>query len=563
MNKFQGPNRSLVLILLGVLWGWNTASAYPWIPLPAHHRYLNTTMPVPGSGLQVDYRMRDWQVQAESWLQEIQQLSLSWNAGPPLRIRVDSLGPEDAVNLMELGITTDWQWEEAYVLVLAEGTATLRAQSPKGFFYATRTLLQMLESDSIRATGSLPAVMVWDFPRFAWRGMHLDVARHFWEPDKIQQYLNWMARYKMNVFHWHLTDDQGWRLEIPEFPGLTTVSAWRSATLRGRPMDVEDSLLYRHQQHGGYYTEAEVRALVRYADSLGIRVVPEIEMPGHARAALAAYPALSCRADSQGVPGHWGVFEDVFCAGNEATLEFLTQVLDHVCRIFPDSVVHLGGDECPKTRWEACPLCQQRMRSLDLPDAHALQSWFMSRMIQHLASQGKSAIGWDEILEGGLPEGAAVMSWRGTEGGKAAARAGHSVVMSPGKPCYLDHYQHDGPEEPLAIGGMNRLEDVYTYEPVPADLEPGAVVWIQGAQGNVWTEYMTSWNKVEYMVMPRMTALAEVLWSPALNRTVGRGRTYEHFRDRLRSHAGWMARQGLHFAPHGWDPTVLPERPSN
>jgi hexosaminidase len=203
------------------------------------------------------------------------------------------------------------------------------------------------------------------------------------------------------------------------------------------------------------------------------------------------------------------------------------------------------------------------MRSLDLPDAHALQSWFMSRMIQYLASQGKSAIGWDEILEGGLPEGAAVMSWRGTEGGKAAARAGHSVVMSPGKPCYLDHYQHDGPEEPLAIGGMNRLEDVYTYEPVPADLEPGAVVWIQGAQGNVWTEYMTSWDKVEYMVMPRMTALAEVLWSPALNRTVGRGRTYEHYRDRLRSHAGWMARQGLHFAPHGWDPTVLPERPSN
>ena len=540
----------LLFWLSTVAVGW----AYPWIPMPVHHRYLQGTCPLPGPGLQLDYRLLDGQPQVQNWLKDIQQKSMAWNEGTPWILRMDSLRPEDAVEFMELGLTSDWQWEEAYVLILSQGTATIRAQAPQGFFYATRTLLQMLESDSMRRLGALPAVQVWDFPRFAWRGMHLDVARHFWEPDKIQQYLLWMSRYKMNVFHWHLTDDQGWRLEVPDYPGLTRVSAWRSATLRGRPVDVEDSLLYNHRKHGGYYTEAEIKAVVRFADSLGIRVIPEIEMPGHARAALAAYPALSCRADSQGVPGHWGVFEDVFCAGNEATFGFLTQILDHVIRIFPDSVIHIGGDECPKTRWESCALCQQRMRSHDLEDAHALQSWFMSRVIQYLASKGKSAIGWDEILEGGLPEGAAVMSWRGTEGGKAAARAGHAVVMSPGKPCYFDHYQHTGPDEPLAIGGLNRLEDVYNYEPVPADLEPSAVSWIQGAQGNVWTEYMTTWDQVEYMVLPRMTALAEVLWSPALNRSVGRERTFEHYRDRLRGHSKWMREQGLRFAPHGWDP---------
>ena len=544
-----------LLVLLGFWIGLgNHAWAYPWIPMPVHHRYLPGNSPLPGPGLQLDYRLLDGRSQAQNWVGDIQQKSMAWDVGMPLILRVDSFRPEDAVELMELGITSDWQWEEAYVLILSQGTATVRAQAPRGLYYATRTLLQMLESDSMRRLGALPAVQVWDFPRFAWRGMHLDVARHFWEPEKIQQYLLWMSRYKMNVFHWHLTDDQGWRLEVPEFPGLTTVSAWRSATLRGRPVDVEDSLLYHHEKHGGYYTEAEIRAIVGFADSLGIRVVPEIEMPGHARAALAAYPALSCRADSQGVPGHWGVFEDVFCAGNEATFHFLTRVLDYVARIFPDSVIHIGGDECPKTRWESCALCQQRMRTHDLEDAHALQSWFMSRVIKHLSSKGKSAIGWDEILEGGLPEGAAVMSWRGTEGGKVAARAGHAVVMSPGKPCYFDHYQHSGPDEPLAIGGLNRLEDVYAYDPVPTGLELSAIPWIQGAQGNVWTEYMTTWEQVEYMVLPRMTALAEVLWSPALNRSVGRERTFEHYRDRLREHSLWMKEQGLRFAPHGWDP---------
>lgn len=481
-----------------------------------------------------------------------------------------SLTAQDTFDLKSLGLHASWQWKEAYVLEMDQRGIRIRSGGRAGHFYASRTLLQILDADSLGlAKGRWPARRIFDFPNMAWRGMHLDVVRHFWGPAQVRTYLQWMARYKFNVLHWHLTDDQGWRLEVPGLPRLTEVAAWRSATLQGRPDAVEDSSRYRKEIHGGYYRSEEIQALIRYADSLNIRIVPEIEMPGHARAALAAYPALSCRGDSLAVPGHWGVFEDVFCAGKESTFEFLTQVLDHVCTLFTDSVIHLGGDECPKTRWENCTLCRERMASLHTQDPHVLQSWFMSRMIRYLGSKGKSVIGWDEIMEGGLPEGAAVMSWRGTEGGKAASRAGHPVVMSPGKPCYFDHYQHDAQDEPLAIGGMNRLEDVFGYHPVPDDLEPEAARWIMGAQGNVWSEYLYSWDNVEYMVLPRMTALSEVLWSPR-KPSVGvdsreaqelKQLAFTDFQKRLRPHSRWMHRDALHFAPHGWQPLVPPTPP--
>ncbi|MFM7289473.1 MAG: beta-N-acetylhexosaminidase, partial [Bacteroidota bacterium] len=272
---------------------------------------------------------------------------------------------KDSSDLAALGLSAPWQWRDAYVLVMDARGIQIRAGGSAGRFYARRTLQQILDADSLRsAKGRWPARQVRDFPRFAWRGMHLDVVRHFWNVNQVRSYLQWMARYKFNVLHWHLTDDQGWRLEVPGLPGLTEVSAWRSATLMGRPDAVEDSTRYRQEIHGGYYRTQEIRDLVRYADSLHIRIVPEIEMPGHARAALAAYPKLSCTGDSLPVPGHWGVFEDVFCAGKEETFAFLTQVLDQVCSLFPDSMIHLGGDECPKGRWEQCSACRERMRSL-------------------------------------------------------------------------------------------------------------------------------------------------------------------------------------------------------
>lgn len=459
-----------------------------------------------------------------------------------------------------LGLHASWQWKEAYVLCMDRSGIRLRVGGKAGSFYGRRTLMQFFEADSNRLKdGKWPAVQIMDFPRFAWRGMHLDVVRHFWTIEQVKTYLQWMARYKFNVLHWHLTDDQGWRLEVPGLPALTEIGAWRRATLRGRPDAVEDSARYCKEIHGGYYRAHEIRDLVRYADSLHIRVLPEIEMPGHARAAIAAYPDLACRGDSLPVPGHWGVFEDVFCAGQESTFEFLGRVLDQVCLLFPDSMIHLGGDECPKARWEQCTRCRERMRSIHTDDPHVLQSWFMTRMIRYLGERGKSVIGWDEIMEGGLPEGAAVMSWRGTEGGKAASRAGHPVVMSPGKPCYFDHYQHDPALEPIAIGGMNRLQDVYAYNPIPEDLEPEAAKWILGAQGNLWSEYLYRWDKVEYMVLPRMCALSEVLWSvrpqwKGVDSLTAITEQFTDFRRRLAPHSAWMHRDGLHYSPHGWQP---------
>jgi hexosaminidase len=476
------------------------------------------------------------------------------------RLVFSLLNNKDSSDLVALGLQANWQWREAYVLKIDEEGIRIRAAENAGKLYAIRTLQQILEADSLRLAGGLwPALQVMDFPKFAWRGMHLDAVRHFWTVEQVRIYLQWMARYKFNVLHWHLTDDQGWRLEVTGLPGLTRVSAWRSATLMGKPDAVEDSSRYRKEIYGGYYSSQDIRDLLRYADSLHIRIVPEIEMPGHARAALAAYPNLSCLGDSLPVPGHWGVFEDVFCAGNEATFEFLAKVLDQVCALFPDSMIHLGGDECPKGRWEQCSKCREQMRLLNTEDPHVLQSWFMSRMIRYLGAKGKSVIGWDEILEGGLPEGAAVMSWRGTEGGKVASRAGHAVVMSPGKPCYFDHYQHDPALEPIAIGGMNRLADVYAYNPVPDDLEPEAARWIMGAQGNLWSEYLYNWDKVEYMVLPRMIALSEVLWSPKPQQAPKENPaeftgSFDDFRRRLRPHSAWMNRDGLHFSPHGWEP---------
>jgi hexosaminidase len=347
--------------------------------------------------------------------------------------------------------------------------------------------------------------------------------------------------YKMNVFHWHLTDDQGWRIEIEKYPLLTQVGGYRDETLIGRP---SEKMKFDGQRHGGFYTQAQVREIVAYAAERHISVVPEIEMPGHSRAALAAYPQYACTDGPFKTATSWGVFEDVYCAGKDETFNFLTDVLDEVMALFPSQFVHIGGDECPKTRWKACAACQKRLQTEGLKDEHELQSYFIKRIEKHVNSRGKTIIGWDEILEGGLAPNAAVMSWRGTEGGIAAAKAGHYVVMSPGKPCYFDHYQvQETQNEPLAIGGFNPLEAVYAYEPIPAGITPEQAGYILGAQGNVWTEYMPTFDQVTYMALPRMAALAEVLWTNPANKD------FEDFKKRLAVQNAYLDARGYNY--HG------------
>ena len=394
-----------------------------------------------------------------------------------------------------------------------------------GTFYGMQTLIQLLPLNRSAAL-KIPAVSVQDAPRFNYRGMHLDVGRHFFPVSFVKKYIDYLTLHKMNYFHWHLTDDQGWRIEIKKYPRLTTVGGWRNGTIIGRyPGTGNDGLRY-----GGFYTQEEIREVVAYAAQRHITVVPEIEMPGHASAAIAAYPELSCfpeeptknyypkdcawAGDSTGkqVQQTWGVFYDVFCAGKENTFQFLQDVLDEVLPLFPSRMIHVGGDECPKANWKKCPLCQQRMKENGLKDEHELQSYFIQRMEKYLNGKGRKLIGWDEILEGGLAPNAAVMSWRGESGGIAAAKQHHEVVMTPTDYAYFDYSQTTN-EDSVTIGGFVSLEKVYNYNPIPAALDAEEGKYVLGAQANLWTEYIKNPRKVEYMIFPRLTALSEVLWS--------------------------------------------------
>jgi len=346
--------------------------------------------------------------------------------------------------------------------------------------------------------------------------MHLDVCRHFFTVDEVKRYLDIMAMHKFNTFHWHLTDDQGWRIEIKKYPKLTTVGSRRSETLighSGRP-----PFKYDGQPYGGFYSQDDIREIVRYASERFIRVIPEIEMPGHAVAAISSYPVLSCTGKQIEVETRWGVFDDVFCAGKDTVFAFLEDVLDEVMDMFPSEYIHVGGDECPKTRWQHCPLCQQRIREEGLKDEHELQSWFITRMEKYINAHGKKLIGWDEILEGGLAPEATVMSWRGVTGGIAAAKMDHDVIMTPFTYVYLDYYQSEPQGEPLAIGGYLPLEKVYSYEPLPQELDTEEQKHILGLQGNLWTEYISTAEYLEYMAFPRAFAIAETGWTPVMKK---------------------------------------------
>lgn len=395
--------------------------------------------------------------------------------------------------------------EEGYTLSVRPEQVIVSAPTPTGAFYACQTLLQLLPADIESkevvqdVDWTIQPVEIEDKPRFRWRGMHLDVGRHFMPKEFIKKYIDLMARYKINFFHWHLTEDQGWRIEIKKYPQLTEIGSWR---------------LVNGERCGGYYTRSDVQEVVEYAKRRCVTIVPEIEMPGHSVAALAAYPELSCTGGPFSVETTWGIFPDVYCAGNEKTFEFLEHVLSEVIGMFPGAYIHIGGDECPKERWKKCPKCQARIAREGLKNEHELQSYFIKRIGKFLASKNRRLIGWDEILEGGLAPHATVMSWRSMKEGIAAAQLGHNVVMSPESHCYFDHYQSlHRTQEPKAIGGYLPLKKVYLFEPVAPVLTEEQAAHILGAQGNVWTEYMKTPEHVEYMLFPRMCALSEVVWS--------------------------------------------------
>lgn len=428
------------------------------------------------------------------------------STGFPLDIR-PAAGqiPGDAI-LLRTGDGLSKLGNEGYQLSAFKNGVRIEAAAPAGLFYGIQTLLQLLPAEvegggkAEGVTWSFPLCKIEDRPRFVWRGAHLDVGRHFFPKEFIKKYIDLLAMYKMNMFHWHLTEDQGWRVEIKKYPKLTEVGAWRRESM-------DDSV-----PHGGFYTQDDIREVVAYAKKRFITVVPEIEMPGHCQAALAAYPELSCSGGPFKVGTEWGIIYDVYCAGNEKTFEFLQDVLTEVIDLFPSEFIHIGGDEVPKLRWQNCAQCQERIRTEGLKSEDELQSYFIKRIEKFLGGKGKRLIGWDEILEGGLAPNATVMSWRGTAGGIAAAQSGHDVVMSPTSHCYFDYYQGLF-DEPQGIGGYLPIEKVYAYEPVPVELAAEQAAHILGAQANIWTEYLADSDSVEYMLMPRLLALSEVVWS--------------------------------------------------
>lgn len=442
--------------------------------------------------------------------------------------------------------------DEAYHLHIGKSKIEIAAATPNGVRFALQTVKQLLPAavygDTLAADAnwSVPCAAIDDAPRFGYRGLHLDVARHFFSTDEVKRILNVMAVHKLNTMHWHLTDDQGWRVEIKKYPRLTEVGSMRSKTMIAKEWDNYDNTPY-----GGFYTQDELRDIVKYAADLGITIIPEIDLPGHMMAALASYPELGCTGGPYEVSGQWGIRDDVLCAGKDKTFEFIDNVLLEVMDIFPSKYIHIGGDECPKVRWEKCPACQARIKQLGLKDdehgtaEHYLQGYVTERVEKFLSDHGREMIGWDEIMEGGLSTHATIMSWRGVSNGIEAAKQGHDVIMTPTNPLYFDYYQsRDTQSEPLAIGGYNPVDLVYKFNPVSEELTEEEARHILGTQANVWTEYMPTNEQLEYMILPRLAALSEVQWDQLENKDY----------DRFLNHIGHILEiynaMGLNYAKH-------------
>lgn len=436
---------------------------------------------------------------------------------------------------------------EGYKLDADAKQIRIAGASAAGVFYGIQTLRKSLPLVNGKASKvSIPAVHIADAPRFAYRGTHLDVSRHFVTADSVRQFIDMLALHNINRFHWHLTDDQGWRIEIKKYPLLTQIGSKRAQTVIGH-----NSGKYDGKPYSGFYTQKQIRDIVKYAADRYITIVPEIDLPGHMQAALAAYPDMGCTGGPYEVWQKWGVSDNVLCAGNNKTLTFIDNVLKEITKLFPSKYIHVGGDECPKTQWQKCPKCQARIKALNLEakDGHSaeerLQSYIITHASNYLKSLGRNTIGWDEILEGGLAEGATVMSWRGESGGIAAAKQHHDVVMTPNSYLYFDYYQSlDKANEPLAIGGYLPLETVYSYEPMPKELTADEARHIIGVQANIWTEYMPTFKQMQYMALPRLAALSEVQWSqPAL-------KDYTSFTNRLTEFTHMYDRLGYNYAKH-------------
>jgi len=445
------------------------------------------------------------------------------------------------------------QVSEGYSLAVSEYNIIVKAADASGAFYAVQTLRQLLPVDLERINSTpyreiiIPQVLITDAPKFEYRGMHLDVGRHFFDKEFIKEYIANLSMLKMNYFHWHLTEDQGWRIEIKQYPKLTSHAAYREETLIGHYNDLPQR--FDGQRYGGYYTQEDIKEIVAFAVEHNVTIIPEIEMPGHAQAAISAYPELGCTGEEVAVATKWGIFENIYCP-NEETFTFLKNVLTEVMELFPGKYIHIGGDEAPKKQWKTCRHCQKLIKDLDLKDEDGLQSYFIKKMEKFINSKGKKIIGWDEILEGGLAPNATVMSWRGTQGAVEAAKEGHDVILTPGSHAYFDHYQADVSDEPLAIGGFLPLKKVYGFNPVPEELTTEEAIYVLGAQGNVWTEYMTTTDQVEYMVFPRMIAMSEVVWSGASN---DMETDYPEFLSRLESFMKRMDALSINYANHLYD----------
>jgi hexosaminidase len=479
---------------------------------------------------------------------------------------------------IELTISPNITESEGYVLTINKKGVTIAGGSAAGVFYGIQTLRKSLASiDKAAATSSifhLPSSIITDAPRFSWRGMHLDCSRHFWSVDFVKKFIDLLALHNMNVFHWHLTDDQGWRIEIKKWPKLTEVGSQRSGTIIGTNSDLDDGIPY-----GGYYTQAELREVVAYAAARHITIVPEIDMPGHMLAALAAYPELGCTGGPYQVGHYWGVYKDVLCVGNPRVYEFVQDVLTEVMDIFPSKVIHIGGDETPSEKWQHCKKCNEIYIKKTLEGRVAgqvegdsdgprtmpeypyeemvrsvLQPYFTNKVFNILASKGRRALGWDEILDG-APQDAMIMSWRGTAPGAKAAETGHDVVMTPTTHCYFDYQQvEDTQFEPSRCGGFIPIERVYSLDPAPDSLSVEARSHILGTQANLWAEYMTNEQMVEYQALPRMSALAEVQW------TQPERKDYKAFLQRLTRFTSLFECYHYTYAKHLWPDRQIPNR---
>lgn len=423
---------------------------------------------------------------------------------------------------------------EGYKLFVGVDRVILEASTPQGAFYGMQTLFQLLPTAIFsptpvdNTTWAMPVCQIQDKPRFSHRGLMLDVGRNFMPVSFIKKYIDLLALHKMNVFHWHLTEDQGWRIEIKKYPKLTQIGSKRKETTVGHYSENYPQK-FDGKEHSGFYTQAEIKDIVKYAQGKFVTIIPEIEMPGHSTAALAAYPELGCEPTKKyEVATKWGVMYDVYCP-NEKTFTFLQDVLTEVFALFPSKYIHIGGDECPKDAWKQSAFCQDLIKKLNLKDEHELQSYFIKRIEKFVNSKGRAIIGWDEILEGGVAPNATVMSWRGTKGGIEAAKQKHNVIMTPNTYCYLDYYQANPANEPLAIGGLLPIEKVYQYDPT-AELSAEEQKYVLGIQGNLWTEYIATPEQAEYMTFPRATALAEIGWVPS------GGKNFEDFATRLKEH---------------------------